>query len=101
VVTVSPMVYFSNVPATGFYFTSTVFSDDPTRYTLTVATIMEEYHDKVTKKSDHVTLVRHAAAGLLCIWRCFLHSRQPSTHEHRRGIVLVYGGVQCSDCSWR
>lgn len=77
------MVYFSNVPATGFYFTSTVFSDDPTRYTLAVATIMEEYHDKVTKKSDHVTLVRRAVAGLQCIWRCFLHSRQPSTHDYR------------------
>ena len=74
-VIVSPMVYFSNVPATGFYFTSTVFSDDPTRYTLAVATIMEEYHDKVTKKSDHVTLVRHAAAELQHIWRCHLHSR--------------------------
>jgi hypothetical protein len=57
VVTSSPLIYFRNVPATGFYLTSSVFPDDPTRTVITLATVMEEFYESILERSEHVVMV--------------------------------------------
>ncbi len=56
-VTTSPLIYFRNVPATGFYLTSTVFPDDPTRTVIASAMIMEEFYESILQDSVNVVLV--------------------------------------------
>ncbi len=58
VLTLGSMVYFPTVPATGFVMYSTVFADDPTRFVLVAASIMDEYFDTVFDKSADVAVVR-------------------------------------------
>ena len=55
--TTSPLIYFRNVPATGFYLTSSVFPDDPTRTVITLATVMEEFYESILERSEHVVMV--------------------------------------------
>lgn len=50
-VAVSPMVYFRNVPATALYLMSTVFADDPTRFVLVAAAVMDDYYSSVMNQS--------------------------------------------------
>ncbi len=59
-VTLGSMFYFPTVPATGFVMYSTVFADDPTRFVLVAASIMDEYFDTVFNKSSQVVVVRCA-----------------------------------------
>ncbi len=74
VVTTSPLIYFRNVPATGFYLTSSVFPDDPTRTVLTLATVMEEFYESIVTRSSNIVLVRGCARGrAVCrpgLWSC-------------------------------
>ncbi len=92
--TTSPLIYFRNVPATGFYLTSTVFPDDPTRTVLASAMIMEEFFQSIVERSSNIVMVG------LCFCFALESSNTPScnarTYPHPLRHVMFFAAYMAA-----